>query len=495
MHVKSLGTDYTLRDQLVELVPNDILFPSDTIVDKYGHIGVVTGALHHQYLSRLTYDIAVQPQNMLCYDFSTYGNEIFFGKAFCTGKCDIIGRPGNITFNINAKVEKGSFVEYNASNPDAITGQQFIKWNDRTISKINTQWSAVNDGWDDYPSDIRMNITATVDPQSTLRVLMDSRSHDLITLHGSGDLRATYYNKGKFQLFGNYAVSSGTYKMTIQNLIQKNFQFQDGSHIVFGGEPYEAALTLKAKYPINGVPLSDLQIGNSFKNNNVHVDCLMDITGTPEQPVVDFDLDIPTINADAKAMINSLLNSEQEKKQQVLYLLAIGRFYSQQSTANNQQSALNSQASLAMQSFLSGTISQQINNALQSIINSQQSAVNQQWTLGANISPGDEGLYNAEYEGLLSGSLFNNRLLVNGQFGYRDNPNSSSNFIGDFDVRYLLLPNGNIAVRVYNQTNDRYFTRSSLNTQGLGMIFKYDFQRIFTRKRKNFLKRVGTIKM
>ncbi|MCF0209604.1 MAG: translocation/assembly module TamB domain-containing protein, partial [Bacteroidaceae bacterium] len=106
-----------------------------------------------------------------------------------------------------------------------------------------------------------------------------------------------------------------------------------------------------------------------------------------------------------------------------------------------------------------------------------------------------EGLYNAEYEGLLSGSLFNNRLLVNGQFGYRDNPNSSSNFIGDFDVRYLLLPNGNIAVRVYNQTNDRYFTRSSLNTQGLGMIFKYDFQRIFTRKRKNFLKRVGTIKM
>jgi hypothetical protein len=30
-------------------------------------------------------------------------------------------------------------------------------------------------------------------------------------------------------------------------------------------------------------------------------------------------------------------------------------------------------------------------------------------------------------------------------------------------------------VRVYNQTNDRYFTKNSLNTQGLGIILKRDF--------------------
>ena len=28
---------------------------------------------------------------------------------------------------------------------------------------------------------------------------------------------------------------------------------------------------------------------------------------------------------------------------------------------------------------------------------------------------------------------------------------------------------------MYNQTNDRYFTRNSLNTQGLGLIMKKDF--------------------
>lgn len=480
MHVKSLGVDYTLDNQLVELVPNDILFMNDTIRDKYGNKAVVSGALHHKNLSRITFDVNVKPKNLLCYDFPTYGREVFFGKAFASGNCDIVGRPGSITFNINAKTEKGSFIEYNASNPDAITEQQFIKWNNRTIYKNAIPVYEP----DKFTSDIRMNVIGTVDPQSTLRVLMDSKSGDMITLHGSGDLRATYYNKGKFELYGNYAVESGSYNMTIQNLIQKNFKFQNGSQIVFGGEPFDAALSLKAKYPVNRVPLSDLQIGNSFKNNNVHVDCIMDITGTPEQPVVDFDLDLPTVNAEAKSMINSLLNSEQEKNQQVLYLLAIGRFYTAETATGGSDAERQSQASLAMQSFLSGTVSQQINNALGSVTK------NNNWNFGANIAPGDEGLYNAEYEGLLSGSLLNNRLLINGEFGYRDNPNSTSSFIGDFDVRYLLVPNGNIAVRVYNQTNDRYFTRSSLNTQGLGMIFKYDFQRILSRSRKNFFRRL-----
>ncbi len=483
LHVKSLGVDYKLKNQLVEFIPNEICFMNDTVYDKYGHQAIVNGQLHHQYLSRLTFDVNVKPKNLLCYDFPTYGNEVFFGKAFATGSCDIIGRPGQITFNVNAKAEKGSFIEYNASNPDAITGQSFINWTDRTIYK--NQLPKVID--DDFTSDIRLNVVGSVDANSTLRVLMDGKSGDKIVLHGNGDLRATYYNKGKFALFGNYQVESGNYNMTIQNLIQKNFQFQQGSQIVFGGEPYSAQLSLKAKYPVNGVPLSDLQIGNSFKNNNVRVDCLMNISGTAEHPEVEFDLDMPTVNADAKSMIYSLLNSEQEKNQQVVYLLAVGRFYSGNNVSGD-EAARQSQASLAMQSFLSGTISQQINNALGSVTK------NNNWNLGANISTGDDGFYNAEYEGLLSGSLLNDRLLINGQFGYRDNPNSTSSFIGDFDVRYLLVPSGNIAVRVYNQTNDRYFTRSSLNTQGLGMIFKYDFQRLFNKRRKAIQKDLNEAK-
>jgi hypothetical protein len=457
------------------MLPNEIYFEQDTITDRDGHIGVVNGAIHHDELTNLTFDFDVDAQNLLAYDFPDYGDATFFGTVYGTGNCQIKGRQGRIDFDVNATPNRGSFIEYNAASPDAISDQGFIEWRDVTYGiqnefaeRLDTIANRHQPESADIPTDIHMNILFNTTPENfTLRLLMDKQSGDYIALNGSGSLRASYYNKGAFEMYGNYLIDHGVYKLTIQNVIKKDFLFQQGSTIVFGGDPYNSALNMKAKYTVTGVPLSDLEIGNSFKNNNVRVDCMMNITGTPESPHVEFDLDLPTLGTDMKQMIRSLINSEEEMNQQVIYLLAIGRFYNQRETRSNEQQ---SQTSLAMQSLLSGTVSQQINNVLSSLTN------NSNWNFGANISTGDEGFYNAEYEGILSGRLLNNRLLINGQFGYRDNATTNnSSFIGDFDIRYLLFPNGNLAVRVYNQTNDRYFTRNSLNTQGLGVILKRDF--------------------
>jgi len=179
-------------------------------------------------------------------------------------------------------------------------------------------------------------------------------------------------------------------------------------------------------------------------------------------------------------MIRSIMTREQELNQQVVYLLGIGRFYTQ--GANNATSQSYGQTELAMQSLLSGTVSSQINQILSQVIK------NDDWNFGANISTGNEGWHNAEYEGQVSGRMLNNRLLINGQFGYRDNATQANpSFIGDFDIRYLLTPSGSLALKAYNQTNDRYFTHSSLNTQGVGIILKKDFNglgELFSHRRK-----------
>ena len=269
-------------------------------------------------------------------------------------------------------------------------------------------------------------------------------------------------------MFGTYTVDHGTYGITIQNIIKKNFIFQNGGTLVFGGDPFEANLNLQAQYTVNGVSLSDLNMGNSFSNNTIRVNCLMNILGTAGSPRVEFDFELPTVNSEENQMIRSYIAGQQEMNQQVLYLLGIGRFYTQ--GANNAQAQEYDQTQLAMQSFLSGTVSSQINEVLSQVIKSDD------WNFGANISTGNEGWHNAEYEGLISGRMLNNRLHINGQFGYRDNATQATpSFIGDFDISYLLNPNGSLAVKAYNQTNDRYFTRSSLNTQGIGFIIKKDF--------------------
>ena len=489
LDISTLNTRYTLRNGKVRMIPNEIFFERDTIYDRNGHIGIVNGAIHHDELTNLTFDFDVEAQNLLAYDFHDYQDATFFGTIYGTGNCKIKGRSGRIDFDVNATPEKGSFIEYNAASPDAISDQSFIEWRDAQALAFNDSLTAEPankktvrpEPVDDSPTNIHMNFLFNTTPENfTLRLLMDKQSGDYIALNGSGILRASYYNKGSFDMYGTYLIDHGIYKLTIQNVIKKDFMFQPGGTIIFGGDPYNSTLNLQALYTVNGVSLADLQIGNSFKNNNVRVDCMMNINGTPSSPHVEFDLDLPTLGTDAKQMVRSLINSEEEMNQQVIYLLAIGRFYSQGENNNDTQQ---SQTSLAMQSLLSGTVSQQINSVLSSLTN------NSNWNFGANISTGDQGWYNAEYEGILSGRLFNNRLIINGQFGYRDNAaTATSSFIGDFDVRYLLFPNGNAAIRVYNQTNDRYFTRNSLNTQGIGLILKRDFNSIpdlFRRKRLN----------
>ena len=466
----ALNTEYELHRDTVVFIPDEIELRGLPITDRYGNRASISGGIHHQHLTNLTFDLFVNADNLLAYDFKDFGEGTFFGTVFASGDVSIKGRPGEVTIDCDVTPQKNTVFVYNASSPDAISKQEFIQWGSANKPGISETSGLSEDtqAAHDTPSDIYINFLINCTPDATMRLLMDANTDDYITLNGEGAIRATFYNKGPFNMFGTYTVERGTYGVTIQNIIQKNFTFNQGGTIVFGGDPYNAALNLQALYTVNGVSLSDLNIGNSFASNTIRVNCLMNIGGQPNAPQVDFDLEMPTVNADEQQMVRSVINGQQEMNQQVLYLLAIGRFYNQ--TQNNAETQRQDQTSLAMQSFLSGTLSTQINNLLNTVIK------NDNWNIGANISTGNEGWHNAEYEGTISGRMLNNRLLLNGQFGYRDNAKQATpSFIGDFDIQYLLLPNGNLSLKMYNQTNDRYFTKSSLNTQGIGLIMKKDF--------------------
>ena len=494
-----LGTTYTFRDDTVRLSPGTIAFNDFHVYDRDQHEGQLNGIISHTNLKNITFNLKANASNLLAYDFPLMDDGATIGgTVWANGEAVMRGRPGEVLIDCDVTPAPSSVFIYNAANPNAISNQQFITWGEANsqlllptgsgeVASFNNNYDLQNDSsptsqsGTSGSSDLRLNLRINATPDATLRIIMDQHSGDFITLNGSGVLRADYYNKGAFQMYGTYNVERGTYSMTIQNILKKNFQFQTGSTLVFGGDPLQAALNLKALHTVNGVSLSDLGLGNSFTNNTIRVNCLMNILGSAGEPRVEFDLEMPTVNSEEEQMIRSIMASEQELNQQVVYLLGIGRFYTQ--GANNAATQSYGQTELAMQSLLSGTVSSQINQLLSQVIK------NADWNFGANISTGNEGWHNAEYEGLVSGRMLNNRLLINGQFGYRDNATQATpSFIGDFDIQYLLTPGGSLALKAYNQTNDRYFTHSSLNTQGIGIIMKKDFnglRDLFSFRRKS----------
>ena len=176
---------------------------------------------------------------------------------------------------------------------------------------------------------------------------------------------------------------------------------------------------------------------------------------------------------------------------QFMYLLAVGRFYTYDYSNGTYAYGLSPNA---MESLLNSTVSGQINNILSQLFHSSSISLSSNVSAGSYLSNNADNIANKELEGILEARLLNNRLLVNGNFGYRENTiTNTSNFIGDFEVQWLLFPKQGISLKGYNKNNDRYFSKTTLTTQGVGVVFETDFDRIIpTRRRYRDGRLIGT---
>lgn len=494
--IPSLNTRYHVQNEHIALRPDGITLNNITGYDPMGgpgktdHFATINGRISYSHFRNMRYNFNITGNNVLAYNFPEFDDLPFCGVVYGTGNVQLSGSPGQTTIDIDARPTNGTVMTYKVATPETLTQSKFITFvnHDEENDENDDQKDQDKDDDDeeDKPEgDMTINFNLDLNPEAEMRLLMDPIAGDYISLYGNSRLRATYYNKGSFRMYGTYRVDHGTYRMSIQDVIRKDFQFKPGGTIVFGGNPFQADLGLQAIYTVPSVSLNDLSARGTFSNNNVRVNCLMNLGGKAGEPRITFDFDIPNVNDDELRMVRSLISTEEERNMQVIYLLGIGRFYTYDYTGTQAQSAS------AMNSLLSSTLSGQLNQMFSSLMGG-----NQNWNIGANLSTGDMGWSDMDVEGMLSGRLLNNRLLINGNFGYRDNPVAASNFIGDFDLQWILNKHGNLILKAYSETNDRYFTRSALTTQGVGLQLKKDFIRwneLFKRKKSQNINQNGSL--
>ena len=180
---------------------------------------------------------------------------------------------------------------------------------------------------DGPPMDLRIQMNIDATPDANMKVVMDPVAGDNITARGNGNFQVSYYNKGDFRMFGNYTIDSGMYKLSMQEIIRKDFSLQSGSTVTFTGDPYQANLDVQAVYTVNSVSLSDLSTDASLNQSTVKVNCLMNLTGSLASPTIKFDLELPTISEEDRELVRSATSTEEQMNTQIIYLLGIGKFY------------------------------------------------------------------------------------------------------------------------------------------------------------------------
>ena len=485
--VPVIGTHYDVTDGVVRFTSGKIAFEQFALSDNKQGRGTLNGALLHNHLKNIKFDMTANVNNMFVYNQARTPDMTFYATAYGTGRAHLYGQSGRFDADIDMVTEPGTTFVYLMASPGDASSTPFVH-----IGEVHKDVDAAEGDSSDYDDpinryvadfdrgDIRLNMNIEANENAEMRVVMDEKTGDVISTRGLGVMRADFYNKGDFRMYGTYTLSEGSYRLQIQNIISKTFTFKEGSHITFSGNPMEGDMDMQAVYTVNSASLRDLNIGNDLSTSTTKVNCLLNLQGKVQNPDVSFDIEFPNINSDEADLFKSVISTKEDLQRQVAYLLAVGRFYAQDAEQIG-QGYKESQASAATKSLLSNMLSGQINNALQSIIGQSN------WTIGTNLATGSLGTRSMEAEALISGRLFNNRLLIDGNIGYRDNTYNTSNFVGDFDVQYLLTPRGEIRLKAYSKTNDRYFTKSSLTTQGVGIAFNRNFSRfkeLFKRRSK-----------
>ena len=483
MKVDYTNTYYTVADSII-LDPGIIRIPETTVHDQYGNTAKLNGTVRHDYFKNARFDFSItEAKNILCYNTDERMNPVWYGKVFASGSAFVRGIPGQVDLDLNMSSSANSNFTFVLSDKEEAGEYSFITFTDKRKAKrieeeqkakkipdfLRREQEARNEG---SPSVFNLNLQVDVNPNIAITLVMDPDGGDRIRGTGSGNLRIEYASNGDMKMFGNYTVDEGKYNFTLQDIIIREFTIKQGGTIAFHGDPMEANVDLSAAYSLNA-NLADLD--ESFAQDKdlnrtmVPVNALLNLSGVISQPEISFDLEFPTLTQDVYRKVKSIVSTDDMMNQQIIYLLALSRFYTPEYMGSTNRG--NELASVA-----SSTISSQLTNIL--------GQLSDKWSIAPNFHTDKGDFSDMEVELALSSRLLNNRLLFNGNFGYSDNSMNNNSFIGDFDIEYLLTKSGNFRLKAYNRYNDQnYYIRNSLTTQGVGIVFKHDFDHLFRRKR------------
>ena len=487
---------YTCSGDSVHMIPGLITFDDVRIHDRDGHEASMSGWLKHDCFHRPVFNFGItRAHDLLCYDTSAQDNSVWYGTVYGNGAAFVTGEPGIVNINVNMETAPRSRFTFVLSDSQQASEYNFITFHDRDNMGDNSQFSILNSqltqdtipalvrqltaqaqkAEESEPTHYNIDLQGDITPDAQLVIVMDPVGGDQIKATGSGNLRMTYNDADEMTMFGKYVLDKGNYNFTLQDIIIKDFTIREGSSISFQGDPYAAQLDIAAVYSLTA-NIRDLD--ESFASDkeitrtNVPVHALLRARGLMSQPDISFDLEFPTLPSDAYRKVKSIISTDEMMNQQMVYLLALNRFYTPEYTGATTRSN-------ELTSVASSTLSSQLSNIL--------GKMSEKWSISPNFRSERGDFSDMEVDLALSSQLLNNRLLFNGNFGYRDNTyNQGSNFIGDFDIQYLLNSRGTLRLKAYNHFNDQnYYVRNALTTQGVGIVWKHDFNRLFDFRLRN----------
>ena len=436
---------------------NIIILDNNQYKAKAGtHQAIATGKIYHHKFKDFRLDVSLNAKEFQMLNTDASQNDMYYGVAYATGNISITGPPDKLNINVIVSTTRGTSLNIPISNSSTVGQNNFITFVNKGVLTQQTTKTSVN--LDGILLDFELEIT----PDAEIQIIFDEKVGDKIKGRGKGNLRMVINTLGDFNIYGSYTIEKGDYLFTMQNVANKPFEIDKGGTVTWDGDALNAMIDLNATYKTRA-RLSDLIADSSESSKQLReIWVKMRMTNTLLKPVIKFDIEIPDVDQATNYQVKKLLgNNDAEINKQVFGLIVFGRFFT-----NNPQGG----------KFDPG-ISSNLSELLSSQLSNWASQISKNVELGFKYHPGDQ-LSREEMNVIFSTQILNDRVSIEGNVGVAKGQ-SSSNIIGDFNIDYKISKDGRLRLRTFNKTNNNYlFTNASPYTQGIGLFYRQEFDRL-----------------
>lgn len=472
---------YTMPRAVIEVRNNHLTAEGVPLYDPEKNEGLFSIDLNLEHLSNISYSVKVLPKELMVLNTTSKDNDLFYGRIFASGSATIAGSKGGVKMDIVATTEGDSEFymplsgQSNVKTADFVTFVTFVtpEQVDTTDYLVRKKLLFQQQGRKKESTGSTMDITMALNVQdnTAFQLVIDPTVGNALKGRGNGMLNL-HINPGNgvFEMYGDYTLTEGSYLFTLQNIINKKFIIESGSMIQWTGEPVDARLDINAVYklktslqPLLGEMTSssdDGQNSSRASDRSVPVDCKIHIGGRLSNPQLDFSVVVPVTDIETQAAVASVLNTQEAQAQQFISLVALGTF------SNSGSANIGASAGVA-------TGLEMLTNQLSNWFSTDDYRIILNYRAGSEMT-GDEVDFG------FSTNLINNRLLVEVEGNYIiDNKqavnNNVSNFMGEAHVTWLIDKSGNLRLKAFTQTIDRFDENQGLQETGLGISYKEDF--------------------
>ena len=468
---------YHFSDAVIRVENNNLILPKTVIRDDEGGEGDLELTLRTRNLSQLSYTVHVAPRRMLALNSTAADNDFFYGKAYASGTVGITGDPHAIDMQINVATEDNSSFFMPLNGASSVSRADFIVFEDPNDGETQDslsryeQMKQMREQQKNGPaqkSSLNIDLNIDVRPNTQVELVIDPQNGGTIKADGTGRISLHLQpRENVFTMFGDYRINTGNFELTLMDIQLKNFTIEPGSSIQWFGDPLNAVLDVTASYRVRA-STAPITGGNRV----VPVDCRILLTDRLSQPTINFDVSLPTADADFQSALQAAMNTQEQKAQQFVSLFLSNRF---SGTTDN----------IGTASTAASTGIEFLTNQLGHWLSNERFSFNVGYTLGNRQMETSD-----EVESTFSWVLIPGKLFFEGEGRYNLGTNTadprSNQFSGDFQLTYSIGNSGNLRAKGFSRTIDRYDENQGLQEYGLGLYYTRDFDRwrnLFRRSR------------